>query len=589
MKPALALLAAMALAGFATGQVQLLDETIAYDAAQPAAGFWLGNLQPGRFPDTWATLLIEPGDDGAFRAEMTALAAGVMNSPCAELSLDGSAVEFKLATRGVPVFRGEVSPDGQRYTGTITFEGADEPEGTFVFARTPRPTDLPRPLAYTGELTSQFGKLGMTLVFAETPGGNWVGQVDVPMQGLLGFPLVNVGRDGDTMTAELAVAPLPAAIEGTLVDEERRLAGRFRQGPFDLEIDFARVDDYAEPTLNRPQHPEPPYPYVVREVTIEHPDGHTLAGTLTLPDTAGPAAAVVLISGSGPQDRDETIFGHKPFLVIADYLTRHNIAVLRFDDRGTGASTGDFSSADSRDLATDVLAAMKFLAQVEGVDPKHIGLIGHSEGGIIAPMVASLTDDIAFMVLLAGTGVPGDEILRLQSALMMRASGATEQAIAEIQAAQEHVFEALVNGTEGEALDAALRPVVEKQLKVMTGLEGEALDKFIEQQMTQLASPWMRYFITYDPRPALARVQCPVLAVNGTLDLQVWHEQNLGVIEQTIREAGGDVTARRYEGLNHLFQPAETGSLAEYATIEVTFDEAVLRDMVEWIALKTGG
>ncbi len=589
MKPALALLAAMALAGFATGQVQLLDETIAYDAAQPAAGFWLGNLQPGRFPDTWATLLIEPGDDGAFRAEMTALAAGVMNSPCAELSLDGSAVEFKLATRGVPVFRGEVSPDGQRYTGTITFEGADEPEGTFVFARTPRPTDLPRPLAYTGELTSQFGKLGMTLVFAETPGGNWVGQVDVPMQGLLGFPLVNVGRDGDTMTAELAVAPLPAAIEGTLVDEERRLAGRFRQGPFDLEIDFARVDDYAEPTLNRPQHPEPPYPYVVREVTIEHPDGHTLAGTLTLPDTAGPAAAVVLISGSGPQDRDETIFGHKPFLVIADYLTRHNIAVLRFDDRGTGASTGDFSSADSRDLATDVLAAMKFLAQVEGVDPKHIGLIGHSEGGIIAPMVASLTDDIAFMVLLAGTGVPGDEILRLQSALMMRASGATEQAIAEIQAAQEHVFEALVNGTEGEALDAALRPVVEKQLKVMTGLEGEALDKFIEQQMTQLASPWMRYFITYDPRPALARVQCPVLAVNGTLDLQVWHEQNLGVIEQTIREAGGDVTARRYEGLNHLFQPAETGSLAEYATIEVTFDVAVLRDMVEWIALKTGG
>lgn len=275
-----------------------------------------------------------------------------------------------------------------------------------------------------------------------------------------------------------------------------------KQAGIVMDIAFARNDGYIGSELKRPQHPKPPYPYEVREVSIEHPAGHRLAGTLTVPAGQGPHPAAVLISGSGPQDRDETLLGHKPFLVIADYLTRHDIAVLRYDDRGTGQSTGEFSTATTQDFATDALAAVNSIMTQDGVDPERIGLIGHSEGAM---------------------GVRDDE---------------------------------------------------------------ELPGQLIEVQLNQLTSPWMRYFLTSDPRPALAGIKCPVLACNGTLDLQVWHEQNLEVIEQTITEAGGDVTAKRYEGLNHLFQPATTGSVAEYATIEITFDETVLRDIVQWIKRK---
>ncbi|TDJ55085.1 MAG: alpha/beta hydrolase, partial [Planctomycetota bacterium] len=228
----------------------------------------------------------------------------------------------------------------------------------------------------------------MTMVFARTPGGNWVGVLDVPAQGLSGLPFTRVRRDDDTITATLEIPDSGVQVTGQIVENEQRLTGTFSQGPFALEIDFPRDNDYAVPTINRPQHPEPPYPYTMRDVTVEHPDGHTLAGTLTIPAGAGPFAAAVMITGSGPQDRDETLFGHKPFHVIADYLARNGIAVLRCDDRGTGESGGSFEGATTADFATDTLAAMQYLATVEGIDARRVGLIGHSEGGVIAPMVA---------------------------------------------------------------------------------------------------------------------------------------------------------------------------------------------------------
>ena len=576
---ALALLGALA-APTASAQVVFIDEVFEYDHDRPVAGDWLGNVQTGPGPAAWGALSISPGDDGAYNGTVTVLVAGLMNSTLQDVAVDGRSVAFAAAAAAAR-FQGRVSDDGQRLTGTVTFGRADE-AGTFEFARTPLAADLPDPLAFRGELASSFGNLAMTLVFAETAGGNWVGLIDVPSQGLRGLPLTGVRREGNVITGELGVPAAAAKITAEFSEDRQRLTGRFKQGPFDLEIDFPRDADYAPPTFNRPQHPEPPYPYIAREVTIEHPDGHVLAGTLTIPEGPGPFPAAVLISGSGPQDRDETIFRHKPFLVIADYLTRHDIAVLRCDDRGTAGSTGSFSGATSADFATDTLAAMRFLPTVDGIDPGRIGLIGHSEGGLIAPMVAGMTDDVGFMVLLAGTGVRGDKLLEVQGELVAKAAGADRAVIAANRVQQQRLFELILEGGEGDELEQELRQLVRSQLE-MAGVEPNALDDAVEAQVKQVMSPWMQYFILYDPRPALGQVRCPVLALNGMLDLQVYHDQNLPEIEKAITLGGGDVTIRRYEGLNHLFQPAKTGAISEYATIETTFDEAVLRDIVRWI------
>ncbi len=574
---ALVLFGALA-APTAVGQVVFIDEVFEYDHDRPVAGDWLGNVQTGSGPAVWGALSISLDLDGAYSVSVTLLTFGLVNSECKDVEVDGHSVEF-----AVPVarFQGQVSVDGQRLTGTVTFGAGSEP-GSFEFARTPLVAHLPDPLAFAGELESSFGNLAMTLVFAETAGGNWVGLIDVPAQGLTGLPLIGVHREGNAIKGELGVPAAPARITVEFSEDRQRLTGSFKQGPFDLEIDFPRVADYAPPSFDRPQEPKRPYPYIAREVTIEHPLGHVLAGTLTIPEGPGPFPAAVLITGSGPQDRDETILNHKPFLVIADYLTRHDIAVLRYDDRGTAGSTGSFAGATSADFATDALAAMLFLQTVDGIDPGRIGLIGHSEGGIIAPMVAGLTDGVDFMVLLAGTGVPGDELLQLQGELIARATGADEALIAANRAQQQQLFELILKGDDSDELERHVRQLARRQLGAL-GVEGQHLDDAVEAQVKQVMSPWMRYFITYDPRPALGRVPCPVLALNGMLDLQVYHDQNLPEIEKAITQGGGDVTIRRYEGLNHLFQPATTGAVSEYGTIETTFDETVLRDIVEWI------
>ena len=588
---------AAALATTAMGQVEFLDETFEYDRDQPAAGLWVGNLH---VQDQWwyGVLRIKHNDEDGWSArgivvppEMSFVAVG---AECRDIEITNGHAELTVPGQigGTARLVGDVSDDGQRWTGTVTQHppAGDPIEGEFEFARAPRVVDLPRPMAFTGQIEIQgVLKLDMTLAFAQTPKGNWVGHVDVPAQTTHGFVLADVTREGRTFTGVMP-GLAPAYINVELDETERRITGTMKQGGFVLEIDFARHDGYVGSELKRPQHPKPPYPYAVRDVTITHPDGHTLAGTLTIPNAdeygSGPFPTAVLITGSGPQDRDESLLGHKPFLVIADYLTRHGIAVLRYDDRGTAQSSGTFSGATSADFATDVVAAMEFLKAQDNVDADHIGLIGHSEGGLIAPIVAGLTDDVAFVVLLAGPGVPGDELLVEQTLRILKARGADEDTSAEASRQMAHLFELARAGKSKQELREVILSVLD-----MPGANGardeESLNKAADAQVEQLNSPWMRSFLTYDPRPALAAIKCPVLALNGTLDLQVWHEQNLDAIERIMTEAGGDITAKRYQGLNHLFQPATTGSVSEYAQIETTFDEQVLRDIVQWIQQKT--
>ncbi|MEO0629588.1 MAG: alpha/beta hydrolase, partial [Planctomycetota bacterium] len=333
-----------------------------------------------------------------------------------------------------------------------------------------------------------------------------------------------------------------------------------------------------------PQEPKPPFPYRTEDVEIETEMGHTLAGTLTLPDPNAfepPYATGILITGSGPQDRDETILGHKPFAVLADHLARRGIASLRCDDRGFGESTGDFASATTLDFVDDAAAQVAFLTGRDGVGS--IGLIGHSEGGLIAPFVAKDSSDVNWLVLLAGTGVPGREVIIEQSAAIQRASGADEALVLEQKAAMEALYNATLADDMVQA-GVSMRRLITVQMR-MNGVEPneQMTETMTAQQMRGLTEqPWLRTFLELDPRPALREVTQPVLVLNGELDLQVLPDQNVPEIEKAM-EHNSDVEVRVLPGLNHLFQPAETGSPSEYATIEITFDPGALEIVSGWV------
>ncbi len=313
-------------------------------------------------------------------------------------------------------------------------------------------------------------------------------------------------------------------------------------------------------------------------------DGVKLAGTLTLPRGKTTFPAVILITGSGAQNRNEEVLGHKPFLVLADYLTRQGVAVLRVDDRGVGGSTGSVSNSTSENFGTDVLAGIEFLKGRKEVNPKQIGLIGHSEGGLIAPMVAAQSNDVAFIVLLAGPGLPGEEILYLQSALILKASGASAEAMARQRATQEMIFTILKQEKDNAVVEKKLREEFDKRVAGASEADKIKAKQAAEAQIKQALSPWFRYFLTCDPRPALAKVKCPVLALNGENDMQVPVTENLREIESTLKSAGNkDVTIVRMPRLNHLFQTSETGSPSEYGKIEETIAPVALKTIGDWI------
>lgn len=393
----------------------------------------------------------------------------------------------------------------------------------------------------------------------------------------------------------LEVKTLRGSYAGKLSKNGASLAGTWTQLGNSFPLDMERVARIE--ARNRPQEPKKPTPYDDEIVSYGNgAAGIGLAGTLTKPRGAGPFPAVLLITGSGPQNRDEEMLGHKPFLVIADALTRRGIAVLRVDDRGVGGSTGDFSKATTQDFAGDALAGVAFLKSRPDIDGAKIGLIGHSEGGLIAPMAAMRSPDVAFIVLLAGPGIVGEQILTLQSALIGKAMGATDAAVAQNRALQERAFALLKTETDAAALRKALRALFEEKpaaaaasvpdarLAAKPVPKSGAPNPAVEAQITMMTTPWFRYFLTYDPRPALTQVRCSVLAVIGDKDLQVPARENAPAIEAALRAGRNmDWAVEVLPGLNHLFQTAKTGSPTEYALIEETVAPAALQRIGDWI------
>ncbi len=435
-----------------------------------------------------------------------------------------------------------------------------------VAAQSPQPqaTGL-----WEGAINLPVGTLDVAVRLDRPATGEWSGTIDIPAQGATAVALAGIAIDGRSVRFSIAGVPGSPTFAGTLSDDGAIISGDFTQGPGKLTFTLRRntTGTPAVVAAPRPQEPKPPYPYNDDEVTIENSAaGVRLAGTLTTPKTGGAYPVVILITGSGQQDRNETIFGHKPFLVLADYLTRRGIAVLRMDDRGIGGTTGNPALATSEDSAGDVMAAVAFLKAYASTNRSRIGLVGHSEGGLIAPMVATRSKEVAFEVLLAGSGVTGEQILYEQAATLAQSQGATAEQIAQGRALQERLYGILKSET-----DAA---VMRERIRAING----------EASARALTSPWFRFFLTYDPAVALRTVTIPTLALNGEKDVQVPFKQNLPAIEAALKAGGNtDVTVRSFPNLNHLFQTSRTGLPAEYAQLEETMAPVVLETIADWI------
>ena len=426
--------------------------------------------------------------------------------------------------------------------------------------------------AWEGKLTTPGGDLRLALVITKTPDGAYDGKMDSLDQGAFGLPLQEIKLDGKKVSFLLKM--VNGSYEGTLNDSGTEISGQWKQGGIELPLVLKRVEKVEHP--KRPQEPVAPYPYSATDVTVDNTGANVkLACTLTAPPSAGPHPAVVLITGSGPQDRDESLMGHKPFLILSDHLTRKGIAALRCDDRGIGKSTGDFAAATTADFSTDTVAEVEFLKTRKEIDAKRIGLIGHSEGALIAPMVANRNPSIAFIVLMAGPAVPGDQIILEQMKAIVQASGAPAAVLEPQIAMEKKVFEILRSEPNNEAaakkLEEALPPGAAKE------------------QAKRATSAWFRYFIDYDPAPALQKLKVPVLALFGEKDLQVLPAQNLAPMEAAFKKSGNPkTTVKVLPGLNHLFQPAKTGSPSEYGKTEETMAPLALDTISGWIRTQTG-
>jgi pimeloyl-ACP methyl ester carboxylesterase len=428
---------------------------------------------------------------------------------------------------------------------------------------------------WQGALEAGALKLRVGLHIVNNANGDWSSTFDSIDQGASGLPVAVTTVSGAKLHFEMPRMGL--SFDGTLSADGQQIAGTITQG-VGLPIVFKRSDKVD--TVNRPQTPKPPFPYKSIEVTYENKQGK-LAGTLTIPSGDGPFPAAILITGSGPENRDEEVFGHKPFLVIADYLSRRGLAVLRLDDRGVGASTGNSTRQTIGEMATDVLSGVAFLKARPEINPRKIGVIGHSEGGIVGPLAASRSGEIAFVVMLAGPGVTGEQIMYLQAELIAKSMGAPDASIAQNRALQETIFQAARS-------DPDEKIALENFRSDWQQAYGAAPSPTLESQAKSVMAPEIRSFAFFDPATVLGKLRIPVLALNGSRDLQVPPAQNLPAIKAALTAAGNqDFEVMELPGLNHLFQTCQKCTAAEYGALEETFSPKALEVMAHWLTRHT--
>ena len=417
----------------------------------------------------------------------------------------------------------------------------------------------------------------------EKKDSTYISLMDSPTQGAFDIPTTKTTFKNKQI--EIVVANLGAFYQGKLHNDT--IKGTFNQGGIPFPLILVKSKKKAQ---LRPQEPKPPYPYNVEETSFSNTkEKIELAATLTLPKKKEKSPGIILIAGSGPNDRDETIFAHKPFWILADYLTRQGFAVLRYDKRGVGDSEGEYFTATTKDFAEDVEAAINYLKTRAEIDTKNIGLIGHSEGGIIGPMVATQNKDVKFVVLMAGLGVTGTELVLTQHQHEFEKQSPTDEEKENLNKALINLYSNILNWTEYAGSDEE-RNQLKKDLSVvwqsLTRNEQTTIQKdaFIKQTTSKIISPWFRSFLKINPLEYIDKLTIPVLAINGENDTQVEYQSNLEGIEKALKKANNkQYTIKSYPDLNHLFQESITGEIEEYGKIEETLTPIVLSDIANWI------
>jgi pimeloyl-ACP methyl ester carboxylesterase len=437
------------------------------------------------------------------------------------------------------------------------------------------------PGAWLGKISTNGIDLRLVFNLSLNDKDSLIASADSPDQGVKNIPMGRVILRADTLTIE---APMIAGKYTGTVTSDSSIYGTWTQGGATFTVDLKRLK--APIVLNRPQEPKPPFPYTSEEVTFTNSKFDIkLAGTLTIPEGPGPFKTVVMISGSGAQNRNEELLGHKPFLIIADHLSRNGIAVLRYDDRGVGASQGIYSEATSADLATDGEAAVAFLRNNPKISQNAIGLMGHSEGGLIAPIIYATDPGVGFIVSLAGPGVTGEKIILRQSADISRASGVDEKTIKESVETNKKLFAILKKEKDNKTAERKILTKYAEILEKQNTPEEDA-EKAISNLGLSFGAgtyTWLRYFLVTDPAVYWKKVKCPVLALNGEKDLQVASDENLQAIKKALKSSESQVKTVSFPDLNHLFQHCKTGLPAEYSTIEETFSPEALKIITDWI------
>lgn len=404
---------------------------------------------------------------------------------------------------------------------------------------------------------------------------------DSPDQGARGIQFTKATFNGTTI--QLQYAPNNSIFEGTLNDPKTIINGSWSQGGQKIPLSVTKTNKVQ--VASRPQTPKPPFSYDTVAVTFDGGDNDVqLSGTLTVPKGKGPFPAFILLSGSGPQNRNEEILDHVPFAVIADYFTKKGWAVLRYDDRGVGESKGTFSTATTKDFTKDAVKALEFLRKYPRINPQKIGLCGHSEGGIIAQQIAGdKKSNPSFIIMLAGPALSGADILALQNKAILQASG-VDTALASWYARylRTEVYPTVMNNLPKEQVVSKLAEALDR---MFTTFSQEELNRLgvnptvVKAMMSQMTMPWLREFLQYDPQNNLHVISCPVLALFGENDMQVLADINKRMLQKHCPKA----TIHIMPKLNHLFQTAETGMPIEYGSIEETFSPTALQTMETWL------
>jgi pimeloyl-ACP methyl ester carboxylesterase len=419
--------------------------------------------------------------------------------------------------------------------------------------------------------------------------GTYSATMDSPDQGVTGIPCSGVAIHGDSITIEMA--KLKAAYNGVL-DDISNISGSWTQSGTSIMLNLKRIGKPVE--LIRPQTPKPPFAYISEDTTYQ--DAYkiiTYGATITIPKGKGPFPAVVLITGSGAQNRDEELFGHKPFAVIADYLTRHGYIVLRVDDRGVGKTTGERKMATSVDFADDVIAAVEYLHTRKEVDLKKIGLMGHSEGGMIAPMVARQRKDISFIILMAGPGVKIAQLMEEQNTALFEKAGMSKATTDRYALLYRNIIKQINKSKDSTEARTRINDAVEdwkintseEIITTTTGIKDEKTQRtFVDGFMEIYNNSWFKYFLSYDPQPNLQKLTCKVLALNGEKDMQVIAKSNLAGIRSALEKSKSKAfETHELPGLNHLFQHCQLCTVSEYGQLEETISTDALKMVTDWL------